>query len=88
MAFQDEVDHAEHAYWSEFCPGCGTSPCSLPDGETDQFHADLPDPLDAVASQLAYDILLAAFAEYGATRQALARAERAVLTTTAIARQP
>lgn len=88
MAFEDEIDEAEHQYWADFCPGCGASPCQLADGETDEFHADLPDPLDALADKVVYGVLLAAFAEYGITLLAFNRAERAVRDTTAIAREP
>jgi hypothetical protein len=84
----DERDEAEEAYWREFCPGCGVSPCQLPDGETDEFHSGEPPDLDSLATRLTYAILLASFAEYGVTSRAFGMAAEAVLGTTAIAGGP
>jgi hypothetical protein len=38
----DERDHAEEAYWREFCPACGTSPCDSPGGHTVCEDCDEP----------------------------------------------
>ena len=44
--------------------------------------------LDSLATRIAYGVMLAAFAEYGVTRLALARAALAVAVTPAIASPP
>ena len=46
------------------------------------------DELDTLATRIAYGVMLAAFAEYGVTRLALARAALAVAVTPAIASPP
>lgn len=83
-----ERDYDEERYNREFCPACMTSPCGW-DGEPDGFHDDPgEDELDSLATRVAYGVMLAAFAEYGVTRLALARAAVAVAVTPAIAGQP
>ena len=85
MDQDQERDYAEERYNAEFCPACGASPCGW-DGRPDGFHTDLGEAeLDSLATRIAYGVMLAAFAEYGITRLALARAALAVAVTPAIA---
>lgn len=39
MSYDDQIDHAEHRYWSNYCPACD-GPVSQCDGHDD----DAPGP--------------------------------------------
>lgn len=81
MSSQDERDPAEERYWRDFCPACGTRPCTAPlDSDGAPIHEDelreqrwqdtTPDP-DGIASDITAAVLALLTEHGGITREAV-----------------